>query len=200
MAAIAMGKPLKTTWIKLDDATLDQYAGIYANDKGREVTVTREGNQLSALLAGSGTRKMFPVEKDKFIVEDAFMYATFNRDASGKIVSFVSDDRGQLDTWNLTEKKVEEKKVITVDEVILEKYVGEYELQPGFTIAFTREGNRLFTQATGQQKFEVFAESDTKFFLRVVDAQVEFIADPDGKVNKMILYQGGQKMEAKRVR
>lgn len=200
MAAIAMGKPLKTSLIKLDDATLDQYAGIYANDKGREVTISRDGNQLSAMLAGSGTRKMFPVEKDKFIVEDAFMYATFNRDASGKIVSFVSDDRGQLDTWNLTEKKVEEKKVITVDEALLEKYVGEYEIQPGFSIAFMREGNRLFTQATGQPKFEVFPESETKFFLKVVDAQVEFVAGEDGKVNKMILYQGGQKIEGKRVR
>ena len=200
MAAIAIGKPLKTTGIILDDATLDQYKGIYVNDKGREVTVTREGNQLSAMLAGSGTRKMFPVEKDKFIVEDAFMYATFNRDASGKIVSFVSDDRGQLDTWNLTAKKIEEKKVIAVDGAILEKYVGEYELQPGFSIVFTREGNRLFTQATGQPKFEVFAESETRFFLKVVAAQVEFVADEDGKVNKMILYQGGQKMEAKRVK
>ena len=200
MAAIAIGKPLKTTGINLDEATLDQYSGVYVNDKGREVTVTREGNQLSAMLAGSGTRKMFPIEKDKFIVEDAFMYATFNRDASGKIVSFVSDDRGQLDTWNLTAKKVEEKKVIAVDGAILEKYVGEYELQPGFSIVFTREGNRLFTQATGQPKFEVFAESETRFFLKVVDAQVEFVADEDGKVNKMILYQGGQKMEAKRVK
>jgi len=200
MAAIAIGKPLKTTGINLDEATLDQYSGVYVNDKGREVTVTREGNQLSAMLAGSGTRKMFPIEKDKFIVEDAFMYATFNRDASGKIVSFVSDDRGQLDTWNLTAKKIEEKKVIAVDGAILEKYVGEYELQPGFSIVFTREGNRLFTQATGQPKFEVFAESETRFFLKVVDAQVEFVADEDGKVNKMILYQGGQKMEAKRVK
>lgn len=200
MAAIAMGKPLKTSFIKLEDAALDQYVGIYANGNGREVTVTREGNQLSAMLAGSGTRKLFPVEKDKFIVEDAFMYATFNRDASGKIVSFVTDDRGQLDTWNLTEKKAEEKKVVTVDESLLDKYVGEYELQPGFSITFTREGNRLFTQATGQARFEVFAESNTRFFLKVVDAQVEFVADDDGAVNKMILFQGGQKMEAKRVR
>jgi hypothetical protein len=33
----------------------------------------------------------------------------------------------------------------------------------------------------------------------VVDAQVEFVADPDGKVNRIILFQGGQKIEGKRV-
>jgi uncharacterized protein YneR len=93
-----------------------------------------------------------------------------------------------------------EKKTITVDEAILEKYVGQYELQPGFIITFTREGNRLFTQATGQPKFEVFAENETKFFLKVVDAVVEFVPDPDGKVNKMILNQGGQTIEAKRIK
>jgi len=200
MAALTIGKPLKTTEIKVDETTLDQYIGIYTNDKAREVTITREGTQLSAKLAGAGTRKMNPVEKDKFLVEDAFMYATFSRDSEGKIVSFVSDDRGKLDTWKLTDRKIVEKKTITVDEVILEKYVGQYELQPGFIITFTREGNRLFTQATGQPKFEVFAESETKFFLKVVDAQVEFVADADGKVNKMILNQGGQTMEAKRIK
>lgn len=200
LAAVTIGKPLKTTEIKLDEATLNQYVGIYTNDKKREVTITREGTQLSAMLSGSGSRKMFPIEKDKFILEDAFMYATFSRDDKGKVVSFVSDDRGKLDTWNLTEKKIEEKKSITVDEGTMEKYVGQYELQPGFIITFTREGNRLFTQATGQPKFEVFAESETKFFLKVVDAQVEFVPDADGKVNKMILNQGGQTMEAKRIK
>lgn len=200
MAAMAIGKPLQTATTSLDEAALDQYVGIYVNESGREVTVRRDGNRLAATLAGSGTRKMFPIEKDKFLVEDAFMYATFKRDSFETIISFVTDDRGRFDTWKRTEKKVEEKKAITVSEAILERYTGEFELQPGFTITFTREGNRLMTQATGQGKFEVFPESETKFFLKVVDAQVEFVADPDGKFNRMILYQGGQKIEGKRVR
>ena len=200
MAAMAIGKPLNTNEIKLDEATLDEYVGIYANPRGMEVTITREGTQLSANLAGAGARKLLPLEKDKFLVEYAFMYATFKRDDNGRIVSFVTDDRGKPDTWNRTEKKIEEKKTITVDEGTLDKYVGQFELQPGFVITFTREGNKLYTQATGQPKFEVFAESETKFFLKVVDAQVEFVPDADGKVNKMILNQGGQKMEAKRIK
>lgn len=200
MAAMAIGKPLQTETITLDEPTLDQYTGIYLNEAGREVTVRREGTQLAATLAGSGTRKMFPLEKDKFIVEDAFMYATFTRNAGGKVVSFVTDDRGRLDTWKVTDRKPEEKKTITVSEATLDRYTGEFELQPGFTITFTRDGNRLMTQATGQGKFEVFAESETKFFLKVVDAQVEFVPDPDGKFNKMILYQGGNKIEGKRIK
>ncbi len=200
MAAMAIGKPLQIDGITPDEPTLDQYAGIYVNEAGREVTVKREGTHLSATLSRSGTRKLFPLEKDKFLLEDAFFYVTFNRDAAGKIGSFESDDRGRLDTWKLTEKKIEEKETVTVSEATLDRYTGEFELQPGFTITFTREGNRLFTQATGQQKFEIFAESETKFFLKVVDAQVEFVAEPGAKVNKIVLYQGGQKIEGKRIR
>jgi len=85
-----------------------------------------------------------------------------------------------------------ERKEITVPRKVLEKYVGTYELKPGFDLVVTLEGDQLAAQATGQQKFPLFAESETKFFLKVVDAQVEFAGD------HLILHQGGQDITAKR--
>ena len=55
-------------------------------------------------------------------------------------------------------------------------------------------------EATGQNKVEIFAESESKFFLTVVDAQLEFVNDETGKVTKVILYQGGQKMEGTKIK
>lgn len=55
-------------------------------------------------------------------------------------------------------------------------------------------------EATGQNKVEIFAESESKFFLTVVDAQLEFVKDETGKVTKVILYQGGQKMEGTKIK
>ncbi len=55
----------------------------------------------------------------------------------------------------------------------------------------TREGNHLFTQVTGQQKVEVFLESDHDFFLTVIDAQITFQTDSQGKVTGLVLHQGG---------
>ena len=78
--------------------------------------------------------------------------------------------------------------------------MGDFELQPGFLISFTREGNRLFAQATGQDKFEVFAENETRFFLKVVDAQIDFVRDDNGKYSSIILHQGGQNLEGKRIK
>jgi hypothetical protein len=89
---------------------------------------------------------------------------------------------------------------VKVAEKILKQYVGDYELQPGFVISVTLEGTHLFEQATGQVKVEIFAESETKFFLKVVEAQMEFIKDETGKVTKLILYQSGQRIEAKKIK
>lgn len=92
-----------------------------------------------------------------------------------------------------------ERKEIKVDPKILDEYVGEYEVAPGVIIAVTREADKLMGQATGQSKFEMFAESQTKFFLKAVDAQVTFVRDAGGKVTQLILHQGGDR-EAKKIK
>jgi hypothetical protein len=92
-----------------------------------------------------------------------------------------------------------ERIAITVDPRVLDSYVGRYELAPTFSITVTREGDGLMTQATGQSKVPIFAESETKFFLRVVDAQLTFVKGADGKVTHLILHQGGRDQQAKKV-
>jgi len=92
------------------------------------------------------------------------------------------------------------RKEIALDNQVLDQYIGEYELEPGFSIVVTREGNQLYTQATGQSKFPVFAETERKFFLKVVEAQLEFMKDDAGKVTHALLYQGGATMNAKKIK
>ncbi|WP_353777869.1 serine hydrolase [Winogradskyella sp. 3972H.M.0a.05] len=74
---------------------------------------------------------------------------------------------------------------------MLESYVGEYELQPSFILTITREENRLFVQATGQQRIEAFASSNDRFYSKVVDAQITFNKDDSGKVTGLTLHQNG---------
>jgi CubicO group peptidase (beta-lactamase class C family) len=104
------------------------------------------------------------------------------------------DIAGKLATLAHGEKIVlpSERKEITVASAILEKYVGTYELMPNFDLVMTLEEGHLMTQATGQSKFPLFAESETKFFLKVVDAEVEFFMNDKGEVTHLILHQGGQ--------
>ncbi len=84
-----------------------------------------------------------------------------------------------------------ERKTVTVPATVLEKYVGTYEIAPTFSIAITLEGGQLMAQATNQPKFPLFAESETIFFLKVVDAQVEFFKNDKGDVTHLVLHQGG---------
>ncbi len=89
---------------------------------------------------------------------------------------------------------------VEVETPLLEEYAGEYELNPGFILAFTVEEGRFYSQATGQPKLEVFAESETEFFLMDVDAQLTFVRGEDGKVSHVILHQGGRDQEARKIK
>ena len=83
---------------------------------------------------------------------------------------------------------------VAVDAQTLDRYVGEYELAPTFHIVVTREAAGLFIQATAQPKFPIFAESESEFFLKVVDAQITFSRDG------LILHQNGQNLPGRKIR
>ena len=91
-----------------------------------------------------------------------------------------------------------ERKEINVPAKTLAGYVGKYELSPEFAIEITQEGNQLFEQATGQGKLPIYAESDKMFFLKAVDAEIEFISTEKGEVTAMVLHQGGRDMKGEK--
>jgi hypothetical protein len=56
-------------------------------------------------------------------------------------------------------------------------------------------------EMTGQAEFELFAESDTDFFLKVVNAQITFVKDaPDGRVNELVLHLSGRDTTAQKIK
>jgi hypothetical protein len=85
---------------------------------------------------------------------------------------------------------------VKVDRAVLARYVGTYALSPNFSITCTLEGDQLMTQATNQGKYPMFPESDTKFFLKVVDAETEFFTNDKGEVSYMVLHQNGHDAKA----
>jgi CubicO group peptidase (beta-lactamase class C family) len=89
---------------------------------------------------------------------------------------------------------------IEVDTSILKKYVGQYQLAPNFILTVTLENGQLMAEAIGQNKNELFAEKENLFFLRFEDVQIEFIKAPDGKVDRLILYQYSQKINALKIK
>ncbi len=88
---------------------------------------------------------------------------------------------------------------VTVDPAVLATYQGVYQLAPGFALAIRAEGERLFVRATGQAEFELFAEAENRFFLRIVDAQGTFLRGKDGTVDRLLWHQGGKYQYCPRV-
>jgi len=89
-----------------------------------------------------------------------------------------------------------ESRTVELSPETLERYTGVYAavLRPGFKMTVTREGDQLYTQATGQRKFKVEPVSETRFAPDAIDAEIEFAVEDDGSVPKLILYQQGQEI------
>ncbi len=94
---------------------------------------------------------------------------------------------------------VKTKEVIVPQET-LNKYVGEYQLAPNFSIVVTTSDGHIYAEATGQGNFEIFPLSQTKFFVKVVDAQVEFLMDENGNTKSLILFQGGRELPGVKIK
>ena len=68
------------------------------------------------------------------------------------------------------------------------------------SLTVTKEGDRLLAQLTGQPKFEIFPRSETEFFWKVVNAQVTFVKNDKGNVNKIRHYQAGTEIQAPKIK
>lgn len=85
-----------------------------------------------------------------------------------------------------------ERKAVAIQPSVLDKYAGEYKFEyPPTTIVVTNENGKLTAQRNTEPKAELFAESETKFFLKTEDIQFTFVKDANGAaVTGLIVDQG----------
>jgi len=88
---------------------------------------------------------------------------------------------------------------IPIDARLYERYAGRYQFAPSAVLTITRTDAHLFAQLTGQPAFEIFPESETRFFLKVVDAQLTFEPDAAGTTAAVVLHQNGRDQRATRI-
>jgi hypothetical protein len=93
-----------------------------------------------------------------------------------------------------------ERKEMPVEPAVLARYVGAYRLAPGADMLITLDGGQLASQITGQPAIPLFPQSETMFFMKAVNAQIEFAATgPQGKASQLTLHQNGRDMVAARL-
>ncbi|WP_460821999.1 serine hydrolase [Lysobacter olei] len=88
---------------------------------------------------------------------------------------------------------------VDVAPAVLARYVGKYDLAPGMQFDITLVDDQLLLRLGDQPQFALFAETDTRFFLEAVDAQITFVVDASGKPKALVLHQGGRDQQAAKV-
>src|SRR5438128_2392207 len=90
---------------------------------------------------------------------------------------------------------------IKIDPKLFDQYAGQYSFvdDPEFVLSFWREGDKFYLQPTNQGRIEIFPESDTKFFLKIIEATATFVRDPQGTVTGVVWRQNGVDNPARKI-
>ena len=197
LAALAMGKPYTANKpVTLDANALDRLVGVYRIDQNASRYVTREGTRLFIERTGGRKAEIVPTSATEFFYPNQF-----------SLVKFVVDDRGEavqmLMIQNGTEQSTprvsnKPRVAIQLTTEMLDRLVGQYDLGPDFVFTITREGEHLMALVTGQSRLEVFARTESRFFYKAIDAELEFTRDAQGRSIKLTLYQGGKETSGPR--
>jgi hypothetical protein len=104
-----------------------------------------------------------------------------------------------LTNW-LKHRRASARVAVQVDPEVLETYVGQYRFEEfPRTLTITREGGRLFVDIPANHKSEVFAESETKFFLKTRPMHWTFVKR-EGKVAYLDFVEDEETLRANRIR
>jgi CubicO group peptidase (beta-lactamase class C family) len=192
--------------IKLDSNILKSYIGEYELAPSFHIVITMENGVLQAQATNQGKNPLFAERANFFFFRVVNAQVEFFQGADGKTDHLILYQNGQ----KLEGKKINpdaahtvppaSRKEIIVDTAILRSYTGDYELTPSFHITITLQDGVLQAQATGQSRNPLYAEKTDFFFLKVVDAQIEFVRASNGETDHLTLYQNGQKVNGKKIK
>ncbi|NNK87148.1 MAG: serine hydrolase [Flavobacteriaceae bacterium] len=199
--AMAIGKPYPDVKeaITLNDGQLKTWVGAYQFEDGAVRFITLENGKLQSQREGSTKFEIFALDTDYFIFEEGTISYKFSNDGEGKR-HVVMSNNGALSTGHeIGREPPAPKEEISLDESVLKTYIGKYEMNPEFLIEIRVRAGEIFAQASGQPEFQLFAEAEDKFFLKVIPAEIEFNKEDSGSVSGMTLMQGGQKIPLKKI-
>ena len=143
-------------------------------------------------------------------------YASLSRFPADRVVVIVLGNNAALTTrpiaddlsaivFGATYTLPQERKAITLDPGVLAKYVGRYQFPGDARLGanaihtITLENGHLFRQVNQAPKVELFARSETEFFIRDTDAQVIFNLDAARRVTGVTIRRGSNEGTGRRV-
>jgi serine-type D-Ala-D-Ala carboxypeptidase/endopeptidase len=186
--------------IVLPSASLDDYVGTYKLADKFLLKVFRMNDGLFVRATGQVAIPIFPSAPNEFFGKVAGISLSFTRNSNGVVSGLVLHQNGDRAAPKLSASELPpESKEIELDAATLSDYIGKYQLNSGAVVDFALKGDHLETQITGQPAFQVYASAKDMFFLKIVDAQLDFERDAGGKVVAVVLHQNGRDIRAPRM-
>jgi CubicO group peptidase (beta-lactamase class C family) len=195
--------PKERIEITMDPKKFDSYVGRYQFTPQVALTISREDTRFYGQLTGQPAYEIFAEAERDFFFKIVDAQLKFEVDSNGRGTSVLLYQLGRIQRATRFEGEPQElwfgHKQATVDPALFNRYAGRYQLIPTAVVTITVEDNRVYSQVGTQPKIEIFPESETEFFLKVIDAQVIFEVNPEGRVAAVILRQNGRDQRAPRI-
>jgi CubicO group peptidase (beta-lactamase class C family) len=90
-------------------------------------------------------------------------------------------------------------KPVKLSDKVLSEIVGNYLEDSGVITSITRQANGLFIQTSGFGKTELYALSDSVFFIKEADIRFSFSRDESGRISKMKFFITGEETVSKKI-
>jgi CubicO group peptidase (beta-lactamase class C family) len=191
--------PSERKEVAVPSSTLSRYVGVYQIAPEFALTIALQGDHLVTQGSGQPTVPIFASSSTRFFARVVDAEIEFFSDANGKVDHLVLYQGGREMKGVLQKGEPavlsSERKAVSVPVTTLSRYVGVYQLTPEFSITITLQGDHLIAQATNQPSAPIFASSSTRFFYRVVSAEIEFFPNTSGKIDHLVLYQNGRELK-----
>jgi CubicO group peptidase (beta-lactamase class C family) len=200
-ATLDPGAPLSPAYkaIVLPSGSLEDYVGTYKVTDKFLLKVFRVDDGLFVQATGQGSIPIFPSAPNEFFAKAVRASASFTRDPDGVVNGLVLHQNGDHKARKLSASELPpELKEIAFDAATSGDYVGKYRFDFG-VLDVVLKGDHLEAQLTGQAAVPIFPRARDKFFYKVVDAQLDFERDGDGRVVAAVLHQNGHDMRAPRI-
>lgn len=184
-----------------NSADFSPYVGVYKLAEDQYMTISSKDGNLQIQVTGQRPIVLAHTEDHVFELQALSLKADFELGEDGTATTLKWSQPGvSIDAERVDDSfGIGTREEASIDPEVLTEYVGQYQVPvPEFApvkqliATVKRVQDRLFVQVTGEPEFRVFPMSPTRFFYKVIDAEIEFQKDDNGAVSGVVFHQGGE--------
>lgn len=176
----------------VQEKDIDKYTGRYDFTNGMVMLISKEGEGLFAQLSGQPKYPVFQSSPGNYFWKVVEARIQFLSDENGN----VTHAKFEQGSFNVDAPKMKDLTFVQVDTAVFRELVGVYKYRPGTDIKIFTENGKLYGQATGDNRYELFAISELEYHIRELNAGFTFKKDDQGKIKSVRIKFAGDDREA----